>query len=385
MRRFVVGIFLVTLLLHVPFGMGAAHVLGRADVAGAGWIALAASLALSLGVIGLVKSARFDRPRHALRALLLAEPYFIHWCSLFVALPAFVVGSAVIGCRWLLGGADAWWTSLGAVAAASYALGLGPALWGVVVRRRWVRVRSIDVPIAGLPPAFDGYRIAQLSDLHIGSLCPRGRADRWVEKANALGADLVALTGDYVTSGVEFHAAIAGVLSGLRARDGVVAVMGNHDYFGDGEALVTLLREAGLEVLRNERTMVERAGARLAVAGVDDTWTRRADVERALDGWDGASPLIALAHDPSLFPALAARGASFVLSGHTHWGQIAVPFLAARYNLSRITARYHAGLYRQGGSTLYVSPGLGTTGPPVRMGAPPEITLLRLKACPARA
>ena len=89
--------------------------------------------------------------------------------------------------------------------------------------------------------------------------------------------------------------------------------------------------------------------------------------------------MIALAHDPALFPALAAGGAALTLSGHTHWGQVAVPFLATRYNLSSLSHRYHAGLYRIGAATLYVHPGLGTTGPPVRLGAPPEITVLRLR------
>jgi len=86
-----------------------------------------------------------------------------------------------------------------------------------------------------------------------------------------------------------------------------------------------------------------------------------------------------LSHDPQLFPVLARGGAALVLSGHTHWGQIAIPFLPERFNLSRLSYRYHAGLYREGPSTLYVSPGLGTTGPPIRVGAPPEITVLRLR------
>ena len=146
--------------------------------------------------------------------------------------------------------------------AAAFALlplvSIAVAAFAVVVRRRWLRVRELDVAVPGLPPAFDGYRIAQLSDLHIGSYCPRGRAERWVRRANALAADAVALTGDYVTSGVAFHRTIASVLSGLHARDGVFAVMGNHDYFGDGEPLASLLREGGVRVLRNERATVER-------------------------------------------------------------------------------------------------------------------------------
>jgi predicted MPP superfamily phosphohydrolase len=155
--------------------------------------------------------------------------------------------------------------------------------------------------------------------------------------------------------------------------------MGNHDYFGDGEPLVTLLGAGGVKVLRNESTVIERGGDRLVLAGVDDTWTRRADVKKTLDGAERDLPMVALAHDPRLFPALARGGASLVLSGHTHWGQVAVPFAASRLNVSRMSFRYHADLYREGASTLYISPGLGTTGPPIRVGAPPEITVITLR------
>jgi uncharacterized protein len=273
----------------------------------------------------------------------------------------------------------AWTPPLGAVALVSYGVGLSLSVWGVFFRRRLVRVRTLDVPIVGLDRAFDGYRIAQLSDLHIGGLWPRSRAEGWVRRANALEADLVALTGDYVTSGTAFHEDIAAVLSALRARDGAIAVMGNHDYFGGGEPLVSLLRAAGVAVLRNERWTLSRGAAKVTFAGVDDTWTRRADVKRTMEGRDADAPVIALAHDPKLFPELADSGAALVLSGHTHWGQIAMPFFPTRLNLSSRSYRYHAGIYTRGDATLYVHPGLGTTGPPVRLGAAPEITILRLR------
>src|SRR5262249_38540961 len=215
-----------------------------------------------------------------------------------VALPGFALGLVLAFAAKVAGVAD---VSAGAVAIGAYGVGLPLALWGVFLRRRWVRVRTIDVPIRGLASAFDGYRIAQLSDLHICGLWPRWRAERWVERVNALDADLVALTGDYVTSGTAFHRDIAAVVSAMRGRDGTIAVMGNHDYFGDGEPLVTLLRAGGVSVLRNERMTLERGGHTLTVAGVDDTWTRRADVARTMEGRDESVPVIALAHDPKLF------------------------------------------------------------------------------------
>jgi predicted MPP superfamily phosphohydrolase len=371
MRRFWIAILAVTLVGHALFAGGLAFGLGRLGVPAAGWVAVAVAALPVLVLRGRLRRGLADRPVPAWRVWLIEEPYFAHWGATLVAWPLFLV--AVIPATLLGAGA-------GAAALGAYALALALCLYGVLVRRRWVRVRRIDVPIAGMADAFDGYRIAQLSDLHIGGLWPRARAARWVARVNALDVDLVALTGDYVTHGDAFHEDIAAVLAEMRGRDGAVAVMGNHDYFGDGEKLVALLRRRGVRVLRNERHEVRRGGEAITLVGVDDTWTRRADVAGSLEGYEGEGPLVALAHDPRLFPELARRGAALVLSGHTHWGQIALPFLATRINLSRLSYRYHAGLYREGGAVLYVSPGLGTTGPPLRLGAPPEITVVTLRA-----
>jgi predicted MPP superfamily phosphohydrolase len=202
----------------------------------------------------------------------------------------------------------------------------------------------------------------------------------WVERANALEPDLVALTGDYVTSGVRFHEDIAVALGELRAPEGVFAVMGNHDYFGEGEPMMSMMTERGITLLRNEHVAIERSGARLCLAGVDDVYTQRIDIDAALDGRDETIPLIVLAHDPTSFGKLARRGAALVLSGHTHWGQVAVPFLARKLNYNALHMRHHAGHYQLDGAQLYVSSGLGTTGPPIRLGAPPEIAVIELAA-----
>jgi predicted MPP superfamily phosphohydrolase len=156
--------------------------------------------------------------------------------------------------------------------------------------------------------------------------------------------------------------------------------MGNHDYFGDGEPLVTLLRKAGAVVLRNEGRTVTRGGDTLFVAGVDDTWTRRADLLRTLADRDPSACTLLLAHDPDLFPLAARQGVNLVLSGHTHGGQVALPFFPKLLGLGKLAHRFHLGLYREGNSSLYVHPGLGTTGPPIRVGVAPEIAILTLRA-----
>jgi uncharacterized protein len=249
----------------------------------------------------------------------------------------------------------------------------------VFVRRRWVQKRELDVVVPGLPHEFDGYRVAQLSDLHIGGFTPPKWGDKWARIANAASPDLVAVTGDLVSSGVDFHAEIARVVGSLRAEDGVYVSMGNHDYFGDGEPLVTLLRERGAVVLRNEGTTVTRGDASIFVAGVDDTWTRRANLRRALEARAPGAFTLLLSHDPALFPKAAEQGIHLVLSGHTHGGQIALPFFPKLLGLGRLAHRFHLGLYRLGDSTLYVHAGLGTTGPPIRVGVAPEIAILTLR------
>lgn len=381
MRRFFTGLWLFTTLIHLVFLAAASELLDRLGAPYPGWIALVIAIALVWLLRFRLHLLAHDRPIGSLRrALELA--YFTHWCAAVAGSLFYLAGGALV----LLATLAARWSGEpspvrhGSLFLASYGCGLLLATYSVWIRASSTRVRRVQVPVRGLDPAFDGYTIAQLSDLHIGSLLSRRRALRWVATANREAADLVALTGDYVTSGVLFHAEIADLLGRLRARDAVIAVLGNHDYFGHGEPLISLLPERGIVLLRNARHTISRGAASLEIAGVDDTWTRKADVELAMLGFDRSRPLIALTHDPALFPDFVRHGAALVLAGHTHWGQVGVPFASARWNLARRVFRFSAGLYREGDSTLYVNPGLGTSGPPVRFGSAPEITIFVLRA-----
>jgi predicted MPP superfamily phosphohydrolase len=252
------------------------------------------------------------------------------------------------------------------------------ALAGLASIRRSPRVRRVRVEHPALPAALDGLTVAQISDLHCGPFAPEALVDAWVRRTNALDADVVAVTGDLIAHGDAHIDAVARALGRLRAPRGVFVSLGNHDHFGAGERLVRALEREGLTVLQNA---ARAAGDGLVVAGVDDTWTRRDDVDRALAAAErlGAGFTLLLAHDPALFPEAVARGAHLTLSGHTHAGQLAVPYLVQRWNLARLVSPYTYGLYRDGDAALYVNPGLGWTGPPVRFGARAEITLLTLR------
>ncbi|WPB81876.1 metallophosphoesterase [Archangium violaceum] len=259
----------------------------------------------------------------------------------------------------------------GLTGALSLGLGADSVLGRPRLRRRVVRVE-------GLPPALDGYRIGQISDVHCGPHVPEKRVAAWVARLNALELDLVTVTGDLITHGSSHVEDVARALGGLRAKDGAFACMGNHDYFTDGEYLVRQLEHHGLTVLRNEGTVIERNGASLYVAGVDDTWTSRDDLPRALRARPEGAPTVLLAHDPDLFPEAQARSVELTLSGHTHGGQLGVPGVP-QLSLARFMTIWTAGLYRRGRSWLYVNRGVGTTGPPARLGAPPELAVITLR------
>lgn len=373
LSRFEKIVLSAAVALHLPWmvwlGLTARRVLQL------GWLgAVAAAIAGVASLLGFLSCARalaHDRPRPRWRVRLLELPYFVHLGALVVAfVPLLVLGACAA-----LGGPS----SLRAgsyVLCASYLL----SAYGVLVRRLRYRVQELPAALVDLPAELQGLRVAHLSDLHIGGLMRARFAQRWVEATNAARPDLIVLTGDYVTSGVAFHEEIADLLAGLQAPLGVYASMGNHDYFGDGEPLMSLLEARGITVLRNRGLDLEHRGARLHLAAVDDIYTGRCDLGRALRARPAEVPCILLAHDPETFDAAAARGVSLTLSGHTHAGQLALPFLGRWASLSHLAHPYHGGFYRRGDALLYVSPGLGTTGLPLRIGTTPTIAIHCLRA-----
>ncbi len=375
--KFLRFVMLLTLAAHLPFAAAIWWLVRRLEVAHALIVT-----AVVLGSIAEVLRLRIpriaaDRAARGWHFYVLDGPVLVHWCAAMASAIPVALCLVIDGLLVLARGRGS--DVLGLIAVGSYATMLCLAAWGIFVRRRRVRIREIEVHLSGLAKELEGYRIVQLSDLHIGSVTPPRAAETWVRLANEARPDLVAVTGDLVATGDAYHGEVVRSLGGLRARDGVFVVMGNHDYMGDGEALIALLRQRGIGVLRNEGMMLSRGPGHLHIAGVDDRRTNRSDVNRALQGRRAGTPTILLAHDPSVFRAAARLGVDLVLAGHTHGGQVAFPFMARKLSLSSFTYRHHLGLYRDGGSTLYVHPGLGTTGPPIRLGVAPEITVLVLR------
>lgn len=235
-------------------------------------------------------------------------------------------------------------------------------------------IRRHEVVIGRWPEALDGYRIVQLSDVHIGLLLRRDFAEGVVRRVNEAKADLVVLTGDVVDGSVARLASEVAPFGDLTARDGVFFVTGNHEYFSRADPWVEHFESLGLTALRNRRVPIGADGAGFDLVGVDDHLARYfgadgEDLDRAFEGRDPSRPCVLLAHNPIVFDRAAGRGVDLQLSGHTHGGQI-WPF----GYVVRFACPYLAGPYRKGESQLYVSRGTGFWGPPLRFLAPAEIT-----------
>jgi len=252
---------------------------------------------------------------------------------------------------------------VGGVVAGLSAAGVHSAIDGV-------QIKDVEVKLRGLPPALAGFRLVQISDVHVGPLLRRDWVAHVVEQIRALAPDLVAITGDLVDGRVHEIREHVAPLSTLQVKHGVFFVTGNHEYYSGVEEWYAHLPTLGVRPLRNERVQIAPG---LELAGIEDP-TGDPDLGAALRGRDSSQALVLLAHQPRQFAEAARRGVPLTLSGHTHGGQI-WPFSW----LVALAQPYLAGLHRRGDSQLYVSRGTGFWGPPMRVFAPPEITLLRLQ------
>ncbi|MBS0320953.1 MAG: metallophosphoesterase [Proteobacteria bacterium] len=251
---------------------------------------------------------------------------------------------------------------------------------GIASARRRAPVRDVDVPIRGLPAALHGFTIAQVTDVHVGPTIKRGYVDAIVDAVNALQADMVALTGDLVDGAVGDLAPHTAPFARLSARHGSFFVTGNHEYYSGAHAWIAEMSRLGVTPLVNEHVVLEHEGAHVVVAGVTDYGavafdrTHASDPAGALHGAPAkAAVRLLLAHQPRSAFAAAEAGYDLQLSGHTHGGQF-VPWNF----LVRLQQPFTAGLRRLGGLWVYTSRGTGYWGPPMRLGAPSEITRLRL-------
>jgi uncharacterized protein len=244
--------------------------------------------------------------------------------------------------------------------------------------RRWrgnglgIEITEHEIGLHLLPHPFRGFRIIQLSDIHHGLYFPAQALADTVEIVNRREPDLIALTGDFVTYSRAYIQSAAEILGNLKAREGVFAVLGNHDFRVGAEEIARALRRSGIEVLRNRHTILRRRGQSFYLAGVDD-WNYTADLSRALRGVPHPAPSLLLSHHPAIVDSAARAGVSLVLAGHTHGGQVHLPVVGTIYGRTPEKMRFKVGWARLGPTQIYVTRGIGTIVLPVRYRCSPEI------------
>ena len=268
------------------------------------------------------------------------------------------------------------------LAATAGAVALGTAGTGAYFANSAPVVRRVPVTLPGLAPALDGLRVVTFSDGHLSAMSSTRRFERLVELVNEQRPDVVAIVGDLVDGELSELREEVAPLADLVSEQGVYFVTGNHEYFVDTTAWLRHLPTLGVEVLRNERVPIRRGGAYVDLAGIDDRTAissgvpgHGADLDTALDGRDDAVPLVLMAHQPVQVQQAAAAGVGLQLSGHTHGGQL-WPFDYAVLLDQPVVQ----GLSRVGDTQLYVTTGAGFWGPPMRIGARPEVAVVELRA-----
>lgn len=280
--------------------------------------------------------------------------------------------------------APRWYKRLRIALIAMIMSGLGLAIWAFFIEPNRLVTRHQTIAIEQWPSGLSDFKIAVLSDIHAGGrFIDEGKLRLIVERTNELQPDLIVIAGDYISGGRNHHAmdpeVFAPLLKDFRARYGVYTVLGNHDWWFDGERVRRALEANGMKVLENEFAWIEAPGGSFWLAGLADLWTRPQFVQQTIERLPEGAPIVALTHNPDIFPRLPQR-VSLLLAGHTHGGQVKFPIIGTVVHTTDFGDRYEAGHVFENGHHLFVTTGIGTSILSVRFGVPPEIVLLTVKS-----
>jgi uncharacterized protein len=385
-------IYSILLALHLYVGLRIAPALGAWPVAQAALCLLLAVSAIAIAGTFFILRRRRHAPSAAGQRLKsagflmtgLASSLLVLTLMRDVGLVFMELATWVVPSAWAQAGWPAALPGPGRLrelsALAVPILAVSAAFAGWVGARRTAAVRQVDIPIAGLPAALEGFTIVQVTDVHVGNTIGRDYVSAIVERVNSLQPDVVALTGDLVDGTVPQLAHDVAPLARLRSKFGTFFVTGNHEYYSGAGPWLEKFQRLGIEVLLNRHVIIEQGGAKLAIAGVPDysghhfIESHRSDPAAAIRGApQDIGAKILLAHQPRTAAAAADAGFDLQLSGHTHGGQ----FLPWNFFV-RLQQPYTAGLERLRSMWVYTSRGTGYWGPPMRLGAPSEITRIRL-------
>ncbi len=233
--------------------------------------------------------------------------------------------------------------------------------------------------IRNLPAGLENLKLVQITDIHAGEFMDKTMMDRIVRESNAEDPDIVFLTGDYVSYSKEFVHLFAESFSQLKSRFGIYGNLGNHDYWAGPDMIAKKLQDMGVDVMGNERRLITIHGSSFNLISVEDEMTAKPDLTKALKGVETSVPTILMSHGPKMFDQAAAADIDLTLSGHTHGGQVVLDFVVTQFNPTALFYKYVRGHYVKNNSQLYVSRGLGFTGPPFRLNSVPEIAVFYLQ------
>lgn len=274
-------------------------------------------------------------------------------------------------------------------------MGAGGLAYSTFVEPRRVEISHRQIAVRGLPPSLAGVTIAHLTDLHRSRFVSTAYLNQCIDLANALEPDLIVFTGDYLTHGHDGHqngervygqrsvapqlaTDCAQCMGRARAKHGVFASLGNHDHWFDAEFVTRVIQEAGIPVLRNQNTSVRINGETLPIVGLGDMWTEGVNVPAAFAGTDAPFSVV-LMHNPDTFEEWSRPGAHLILSGHTHGGQVNIPYYGPPVVPSQYGIKYAHGLFQKADTQMYVNRGVGALFPPVRFNCRPEIAVFHLQ------
>lgn len=245
----------------------------------------------------------------------------------------------------------------------------------------WLEVKYIDIRIVNLPQTFDRFRIVHFSDLHLGVYSKSEALTELVQQIQHVSPDLICFTGDLLDHSVDYISEAVDLCSQLRAPFGQYAVLGNHDAFGTRKAVTKGLAQSGFHVLHNEHVVLKIDAEVLYLAGIDDPWVGKADIHQALRRIPDKACTILLAHEPDFADDYSHLPIDLQLSGHSHGGQVRLPFVGALYTPPH-GSKYSSGLYQLPDSRLqvYTTRGIGVTRMPIRFNCRPELTVITLKS-----
>lgn len=243
-----------------------------------------------------------------------------------------------------------------------------------------IEISNHTIRIKNLPKAFDGLKLVHLTDIHHSKFVSFNDVFRMVELSNLQNPDVVLLTGDYITWSKKFIPPVAEALRGLKSRLGVYAVLGNHDVRVDADKVTQALEKVQIKVLRNASARIDLKGDSLWIGGVDEYMYGQSDIRKAMTNVPRSQPRILLAHNPEIIDEAGRHQVDFVLAGHTHGGQIKIPYMRSLNIVTQPGREILEGFVRNGRTQMYISRGLGKVVVPVRILCPPEIPVFYLHA-----